>query len=164
MLLKSDHVQTLSGNGSRRHQNHVELGVQLGVVSRQRGSIRVEGVAQVETSDQTTVEVGSQTAAVAHVHVQNVVVLERGNREGAANVRRHGLHVAKIGSLADSPLRVVERSHVPLSGNGSVQLIELPVIEVDLEGDVRAEAVRGDGGLGVEVADVQTERSHIHRQ
>ena len=132
------------------HVEHVEAHVV--VLAARRG---VEGRGEEEARHQTPVEVGDAAAGELRAHVQHAVVVERGDREGLAQVDGRLLRRAELRGVHLRPA-LGEVGGVPARG-GRALLEHAPLVELHLEGEERGEDGGDGGGLGH-----LRQLSHVH--
>ena len=155
--LERHHV--LACGGTRRVQDHVELGGNR--LGDGRGGLRRVGEAllQVEARHASRVHVRHQTARVLHAHVQHGVVVDVGDGELVADVRRHAAVHADVRCLVRRPVGGREVHGVPVLGRLRV-LQEGPVVVVDLEGKEGGEE-GGDGTRADDLTRLEADVAHV---
>ena len=134
MHLKRDHIRSLLNSSC--HQNNVELREHSRIVDFKRLRIGIELISQVEASHLVTVEIHHHSSCILHTHIQHLIVINVGQLEALADVRRHPSGIRNISCLLRLPRSIVERSRVPSSRSLST-LIHLPLCVFNLEREER---------------------------
>ena len=111
-----------------------------------------------------TVEVGSHTASVLHSDIQNMIVLQRGNKHLVPDVRRRAHVIAQLRRLLRLPSSIIEVYVIPTHSHTLHAVERLPTVVLDVEGQQRGEHCRHRGHSTRHLTHLEDHRVSIHRQ